>query len=165
MVVLLFYAFSIVVLMVKYIRRENKEAYLRQYFDEFVAREQFQSAQARNQMCLKNIMERRGDLDFLGQVNLDLNPVASVATEMKLVEAHQDYGTSPLNIPETINEVVEGRDGEEEMAACAAARLAEGESLEEELVQSQTECVETECETLEDEGVDELLPPRRETPV
>ena len=165
MVVLLFYAFSIVVLMVKYIRRENKEAYLRQYFDEFVAREQFQSAQARNQMCLKNIMERRGDLDFRCQVNVDLNPVASVATEMKLVEAHQDYGTSPLNIPETINEVVEGRDGEEEMSACAAARLAEGESLEEELVQSQTECVETECETLEDEGVDELLPPRRETPV
>ena len=45
--------------MVKYIRRENKEAYLRQYFDEFVARERFQSAQARNQMCMQSIMDRQ----------------------------------------------------------------------------------------------------------
>lgn len=63
-VVLLFYAFSLVVLMVKYIRRENKEAYLRQCFQEFVAREQFQSAQIRNQIHMQHVI-RQTDLQQL----------------------------------------------------------------------------------------------------
>ena len=153
-VVLLFYAFSIVVLMVKYIRRENKEAYLRQYFDEFVAREQFQSAQARNQICMKNIMDRRTDIDFRSHVKLNLNPMAA---EKKLEAGHQD--PPPLNIPETISEVVEGGDGEK--GVDCAAESAEGEVLEELI---QTDHVETKSER-PDSVLEELLTPRQETPV
>ncbi len=41
-VVLSFYAFAIVVLMVKYIQRENEEAELAFYFTEFIKRDRFQ---------------------------------------------------------------------------------------------------------------------------
>ena len=154
MVVLLFYAFSIVVLMVKYIRRENKEAYLRQYFDEFVAREQFQSARARNQISMKNIMDRKAKVDIRSQLKLDLkNPAA--AAENRLADE-----PPPLNIPETISELVDGKDREEEEEMGRDAELAEGE-LCEELAQIADD-VQIECEQLA--SLEELLP-GRETPV
>ena len=40
-VVIGFYAISLVVLMIKYVRRENHEAHLQYYYIEFVKREQF----------------------------------------------------------------------------------------------------------------------------
>ena len=49
-VVLAFYAFAMVVLMVKYIRRENQEAELAFYFDEFIQRTEITSARHQNRM-------------------------------------------------------------------------------------------------------------------
>ena len=47
-VVLSFYAFAMVVLMVKYIRRENQEAELSFYFTEFIKRDKFQCPMYQN---------------------------------------------------------------------------------------------------------------------
>ena len=52
-VVLLFYAFAMVVLMIKYIRRENQEAELSFYFTEFVKRDQFQDSRYQNKKSVE----------------------------------------------------------------------------------------------------------------
>ncbi|CAG5118985.1 unnamed protein product [Candidula unifasciata] len=54
-IVLMFYAFSIAILMVKYIRREREEANLRNYYHEFVSRDKFRSAQYKNTQFMKRI--------------------------------------------------------------------------------------------------------------
>ncbi|BFY99198.1 hypothetical protein BsWGS_02238 [Bradybaena similaris] len=54
-IVLMFYAFSIAILMVKYIRREREEANLRNYYHEFVSRDKFRSAQYKNAQFMKRI--------------------------------------------------------------------------------------------------------------
>ncbi|XP_012939770.1 uncharacterized protein LOC106012186 [Aplysia californica] len=59
-IVLMFYAFSIVVLMVKYIRREREEANLRNYYHEFVSRDKFRSAQYKNRQFMSRIFGRGG---------------------------------------------------------------------------------------------------------
>jgi len=51
--VLLFYAFSIVILMVKYIRREREEAEMATYYAEFVSREKFKTPQYEIQCYMK----------------------------------------------------------------------------------------------------------------
>ncbi|GFO19004.1 hypothetical protein PoB_004550900 [Plakobranchus ocellatus] len=58
-IVLLFYAFSIVILMIKYVRREREEANLRNYYHEFVSRDKFRSPQYRNKQSMKRIFGRR----------------------------------------------------------------------------------------------------------
>ncbi|RUS70542.1 hypothetical protein EGW08_021695 [Elysia chlorotica] len=58
-IVLLFYAFSIVILMVKYVRREREEASLRNYYHEFVSRDKFKSPQYRNKQSMRRILGRR----------------------------------------------------------------------------------------------------------
>lgn len=62
-IVLMFYAFSIIILMVKYIRREREEANLRSYYHEFVAREKFKCAQYKNRQFMKRIFNRQGNFD------------------------------------------------------------------------------------------------------
>lgn len=62
-IVLMFYAFSIVVLMVKYIRREREEANLRNYYYEFVSREKFRSAQYRNRQIMNRLFCRGSQSD------------------------------------------------------------------------------------------------------
>lgn len=52
-VVLCFYALSMVLLMVKYIRREEEEIFLDYYYTEFVKREQFQTATYQNKLLLE----------------------------------------------------------------------------------------------------------------
>lgn len=52
-VVLLFYVCSIVLLMVKFIKRENEEGQLRVYYDEFVKRDHFNSPQYQNWLLVK----------------------------------------------------------------------------------------------------------------
>ena len=59
-VVLSFYAFAMVVLMIKYIRRENQEAELSYYFTEFIKRDKFQSPTFQNQLnvdCTRQILD------------------------------------------------------------------------------------------------------------
>ena len=52
-IVLSFYAISMVLLMIKYIRREEEEVSLDHYYAEFVKREQFQSATIKNKLALQ----------------------------------------------------------------------------------------------------------------
>ncbi|KAK0068648.1 hypothetical protein Bpfe_001611 [Biomphalaria pfeifferi] len=66
-IVLMFYAFSIVVLMVKYIRREREEASLRNYYNEFVSRDKFRSAQYKNRQFMKRIFGRGRSAENSGQ--------------------------------------------------------------------------------------------------
>ena len=47
-IVLSFYALAMIVLMVKYVRRENQEAQLRYYYTEFIKRDKFHSAAYQN---------------------------------------------------------------------------------------------------------------------
>ena len=88
--------------MVKYIRRENKEADLRQYFEEFVTRDQFQSAQARNQMCMKSLLDRQTDPDLLGQIT----------PSDRCLDRIEDCLDTPLCIPHVISELEEDMDFE-----------------------------------------------------
>lgn len=69
-IVLMFYAFSIVILMVKYIRREREEANLRSYYHEFVSREKFKCAQYKNRQFMKRIFSRHEDLNHRGLPSL-----------------------------------------------------------------------------------------------
>ncbi|OWF47406.1 hypothetical protein KP79_PYT08188 [Mizuhopecten yessoensis] len=55
--VLLFYACSIVILMVKYIRREKQEAEFRNYFHEYVLRDQFRQPQYQNLSYMCHLMK------------------------------------------------------------------------------------------------------------
>ncbi|XP_076462525.1 uncharacterized protein LOC143294890 [Babylonia areolata] len=157
-VVLLFYAFSIVVLMVKYIRRENKEAYLRQYFDEFVARDQFQSARARNQICLKTIMERHSRADSKDYVQLSMHQPKvgdhdQVHEEGETGEGGEEGEEDALfSIPETISELVE--DDEEMGFESAQDELSDTRSPTSTSVRTETEQVSS---------LEELVP--REMPV
>ena len=56
-VVLGFYALAMVVLMVKYVRRENQESELSYYFSEFIKRDRFQCAKYQNQRNVKAMKE------------------------------------------------------------------------------------------------------------
>ncbi|XP_033738425.1 uncharacterized protein LOC117325984 isoform X2 [Pecten maximus] len=53
-VVLSFYAVSMVLLMIKYIRREEEEVCLNYYYTEFVKREKFQNPVFKNKVALQN---------------------------------------------------------------------------------------------------------------
>ena len=66
-IVLLFYAFSIIILMVKYVRREREEASLRNYYHEFVSRDKFQSPQYRNKQSMRRMLGRRWRKDRNGR--------------------------------------------------------------------------------------------------
>ena len=66
-IVLLFYAFSIIILMVKYVRREREEASLRNYYHEFVSRDKFKSPQYRNKQSMRRILGRRWRRDRHGR--------------------------------------------------------------------------------------------------
>ena len=55
--VLMFYALSIIILMVKYIRRERQEAEIDSYYFEFVTREKFQTPQFVNTQKMCNILK------------------------------------------------------------------------------------------------------------
>lgn len=54
--VLMFYAFSIIILMVKYIRRERQEAEFDNFYYEFVSREKFQTPQFKNAQNMCNML-------------------------------------------------------------------------------------------------------------
>ena len=56
-VVLGFYALAMVVLMVKYVRRENQESELTYYFSEFIKRDSFNCAKYQNQRSVKAMKE------------------------------------------------------------------------------------------------------------
>ena len=67
-VVLLFYAISMVFFMVKYIRREEEEATLEHYFTEFVKREKFSHGVRDERTCktthfIKTFNEKYGESD------------------------------------------------------------------------------------------------------
>lgn len=53
-VVLSFYALSMVLLMIKYVRREEEDISLDYYYTEFVKREQFQNPLFKNKVALQN---------------------------------------------------------------------------------------------------------------
>jgi UDP-N-acetyl-D-mannosaminuronic acid transferase (WecB/TagA/CpsF family) len=53
----MFYALSIIILMVKYIRRERQEAEIDSYYFEFVTREKFQTPQFVNTQKMCNILK------------------------------------------------------------------------------------------------------------
>lgn len=55
--VLMFYAFSIIILMIKYIRRERQEAEFDNYYYEFVTREKFQTPQFKNAQHLSSFLK------------------------------------------------------------------------------------------------------------
>lgn len=55
--VLMFYALSIIILMVKYIRRERQEAEYDNYYYEFVTREKFQTPQFKNTQNMSNVLK------------------------------------------------------------------------------------------------------------
>ena len=59
-VVLLFYAFSMVILMVKYIRRERQEAEMAHYYSEFVSRDRFKAPIFEIKRCMNKIMASSG---------------------------------------------------------------------------------------------------------
>ena len=54
-VVLAFYALAMIILMIKYVRRENQEAQLTYYFMEFIKRDKFSSAEYQNRQDLKAV--------------------------------------------------------------------------------------------------------------
>ena len=56
-VVLSFYACSMVILMIKYVRREQEEAEMAHYYSEFVARERFKSPKFQVKQYMKVIAE------------------------------------------------------------------------------------------------------------
>lgn len=55
--VLMFYAFSIIILMIKYIRRERQEAEFDNYYYEFVTRDKFQTPQFKNAQNLSSFLK------------------------------------------------------------------------------------------------------------
>lgn len=55
LIVLGFYAFAIVILMIKYVRRENEEAELNRYFTDFIKRDFFQTAKFQNRQKMENV--------------------------------------------------------------------------------------------------------------
>lgn len=57
--VIMFYAFSIVVLMVKYVRREREEADQRNFFNEFIKREAFHTPQFQNKLLMQKLFSDR----------------------------------------------------------------------------------------------------------
>ncbi|XP_059176099.1 uncharacterized protein LOC131955833 [Physella acuta] len=95
-IVLMFYAFSIVVLMVKYIRREREEANLRNYYNEFVSRDKFRSAQYKNRQFMRRIFGRRnsGDDPGLSAIEEETGGVATTTTS--------DVRYKPKNHSQTI---------------------------------------------------------------
>ena len=68
-VVLSFYACSMVILMIKYVRREKEEAQMAQYYSEFVAREQFKSPRFQ----VKQYMKTFADINNIKDVIRDDN--------------------------------------------------------------------------------------------
>lgn len=78
-IVLLFYVFSIVVLMVKYIRREREEATLRNYYYEFVSRDKFQSPQYSNRLFMRRMFGKGSHKGTRGkQTSLEAAATTSV---------------------------------------------------------------------------------------
>lgn len=75
-IVLSFYAFSIVVLMIKYIRREKEEANLREYYHEYVSRDKFHSPRFQNRLKM-NEMLRNNNL------SLNLSPQRPKGTDLE----------------------------------------------------------------------------------
>ncbi|KAK6188461.1 hypothetical protein SNE40_004630 [Patella caerulea] len=69
-IVLMFYAFSIVILMVKYIRREREEANLRLYYREFVSRDKFHSAQFENKQYMTQVLNITNASSFVNPKKL-----------------------------------------------------------------------------------------------
>ena len=67
-VVLAVYSISIVIMMVKYLRRENKEAYLRQCFDEYVARDVCRYGSRSNLGYSKRLLDRQFQLQLTKNV-------------------------------------------------------------------------------------------------
>lgn len=55
--VLMFYACSIVILLVKYVKRERQEAAFTHYYCEYVTREKFQNPLYQNQQHMKKFMK------------------------------------------------------------------------------------------------------------
>ena len=56
-VVLFFYSVSLVILMVKYVRREKEEADLRHYYYEFVSRDRFHSPRFQNKVYMDSVLQ------------------------------------------------------------------------------------------------------------
>ncbi|GFS27006.1 hypothetical protein ElyMa_005233700 [Elysia marginata] len=97
-IVLLFYAFSIIILMVKYVRREREEASLRNYYHEFVSRDKFQNPQYRNKQSMRKILGRRWRRDRHGRHSDHGEGVEDIEVEgdqMREVVAGEDaFGNS-----------------------------------------------------------------------
>ena len=63
--VLMFYALSMTILMVKYIRREKQEAEFSSYYYEYVSRDKFHTAQYQNSQSIKHVMKSLSERDKL----------------------------------------------------------------------------------------------------
>ncbi|KAL3869973.1 hypothetical protein ACJMK2_042593 [Sinanodonta woodiana] len=76
-VVLMFYTFSIVVLMVKYIHREKQEAQLFEYYHEFVARDQVKLTLCQKRAVLEKLLsETNQRLPIINKNSSKLKDVA-----------------------------------------------------------------------------------------
>ena len=68
-VVLSFYACSMVILMIKYVRREKEEAQMAHYYSEFVAREQFKSPRFQVNQYMKTFADIGNNKDVIRDDN------------------------------------------------------------------------------------------------
>ena len=90
-VVLLFYACSMVILMIKYVRREKEEAEMAHYYNEYVARERFKSPKYQIQQFMKRIPKpvvRKEEIsedyeDFVSCLNEDIGDNSEINNEIK----------------------------------------------------------------------------------
>lgn len=69
--VLMFYSISIVILMVKYIRREKQEADLQQYYHEYVSREKFHSPLIDNKRHMDHFFKSKSILEYFKTTSID----------------------------------------------------------------------------------------------
>lgn len=69
--VLTFYSISIVILMVKYIRREKQEADLQQYYHEYVSREKFHSPLIDNKRHMNQLFKGKNISEYLKTISVN----------------------------------------------------------------------------------------------
>ena len=90
-VVLLFYACSMVILMIKYVRREKEEAEMAHYYNEYVAWERFKSPKYQIQQFMKRVSKpvaRKEEIpedyeDFVSCINEVIGDNSEINNEIK----------------------------------------------------------------------------------
>jgi hypothetical protein len=77
-VVIGFYAISIVFLLIKYARRDDEEKNSKYHYSEFVNREKFQTAQYKNKIAVEKTKEVLGSLDLASNVSLAIGTACPI---------------------------------------------------------------------------------------